>query len=272
MQSNPREFMGANNPPPDPKPSAIELAKPVFEQTLGPFLKDNPVITNETESREAKAILDRATAALKTVEAERTETLAPIREKVEEINSTYHKVHNTDAKRPGLWDTLVKELKIRMTKYATAEESRRQQALAAARKVLEDAERIAREKDAAAREAAASAAQGICGEDFAGAVEQADTAFNAYERAGRFAARAEKETKVRIVGGSGNAVSLRNVETLTVTDWKAAIEAICINDDPDEPLRLPKELADMICRLARTYRSAFGELPPGIAASFDRKL
>lgn len=263
---NPRAVMGGNQPP-----SAIELTRPVIE-ALGTFLKDYPVITNETESREAKVVLDRTVIALQGVEKERDDKVRPLNEQVKDINTDYHKFHNTNDKKPGLWDTLVKELKIRLTAFAREEETKRQAKLAAARKLLEDAERKAREADAAAREAAATAAQGVCGEDFAGAAEQADTAFNAYEKAGRVVQRAEKDTKVRIVGGMNNALSLRNVETLSVTDWKAAIEAIGFNDDPDEPFRLPKELADMICKLARTYRNAFGELPPGIAATHDRRL
>lgn len=262
---NPREFIGANNPP-----SAIELTKPVIE-ALGTFLKDYPVITNEIESREAKVVLDRTVIALQGVEKERDDKVRPLNEEVRTINAGYHKFHNTNKDKPGLWNTLVRELTIRLTKFAKDEEDRRQARLAAARKLLEETERRAREADAIAREAAESARQGVC-EDFAASVQDADTAFSAYEKAGRQLQRAEKDTKVRIVGGAGNAISLREREILAVTDWKLAIEAIGFNDDPDEPFRLPKELADMLCKCARAYRNAFGELPAGITATYDRSL
>jgi hypothetical protein len=265
---NPRAVIGGNQPP-----SLIELAKPTIAE-LGKFLSDYPVITNETESRAAKEIHDRVATTLKSIEDERDAKVRPLNEQVKEINADDHQFHNADpkAKKPGLWDTLMRELRIRLTRYATAEEAARQAALAAAKRVLEEAEAKARAADQAAREAAANAAQGICDEDFASAAAAADASFARFQQADRAVLRAERDTKVRLVGGNANALSLRNVETLIVTDWKLAIEAIGINDDPDEPFRLPKELADMLCKLARTYRSAFGELPPGVTATHERRL
>ena len=253
---NPRAVIGGNQPP-----SLIELAKPTFTE-LGKLLSDYPVITNEMESRAAKEIYDRGVNALKGIEDERDAKVRPLNEEVRAINEDYHRFHNANDKKPGIWDTLVRELKIRLTAFAKAEEQRRQAAAEAARKLAEETERKAREAEQREREAAENAAAGVCGEDIATATEEADTSFRDFQRASRFAARAERDTKVRIVGGANNAISLRNTEILAVTDWKAAIEEMGCTDT----------IRDAILASARSYRKALGELPEGISVHFERKL
>lgn len=243
------------------KVSQIELTKPTIVE-LGKLLKDYPVITNETESREAKALLDRVEKAFKDIEAERDGKVRPLNTEVAAINAEYHKVHNVNDKKPGIWDTLVKELKIRLGTYARAEEQRRQAAAEAARRLVEETERKAREAEERERQAAQDAAQGVCDVDFAEATERADTAYAEFQRASRFAARAERDTKVRIVGGGSNAISLKDKETLEVADWKAAIEEMGMTDD----------IKEAVIKSARAYRKIFEELPPGITASYERSL
>jgi len=253
---NPRERIGANNPP-----GALELAKPIVEE-LGQFLNDFPVIANDGEARKAKAISDRVFLALKSVEEERDSKVRPLNERVAAINAEYHHWFSTNDKKPGLWGTLLRELKVRLTNFARVEEQKRRQAAEAARRAAEEAERKAREAEARERETAAEAAQGVCDTDFAGATEQADAAFAEFQRASRFAARAERDTKVRIAGGFGKAISLRNEETLTVTDWRAAIQEIGMTD----------RIAEAIITEARAFRKSMGELPAGITATHERSL
>lgn len=255
-EPNPRAVVGGNAPP-----SMIILAEPAIAE-LRTFLNDYPVVTNEDEARTAKAIYDRVAISLSEVEKERDGKVRPLNQQVDEINGDYHKFHNRNDKKPGLWDTLVKELKIRLSNFAKAEERKRIAAAEAARKAAEEAERKAREAEAAERKAQEEAAQGVCDTDFAQATEQADTAFADYERASRFAQRAERDTKVRLVGGIGNAISLRETETLHVADWKAAIEEMGLTDD----------IRDAILKSARAYRKAFRELPAGITATYERGL
>src|SRR5260370_31246235 len=214
---NPRERIGENNPP-----GALELAKPIAEE-LGQFLNDFPVITSEDESGTAKGISDRVFLTLKSVEEERDAKVHPLNQQVAAINAEYHQYFSTNDKKPGLWGTLLKELKVRLTNFARVEEQKRRAAADAARKVAEDAERKAREAEARARGAAAEAAQGVCDTDFAGATEQANAAFVEFQRASRFAARAERDLKVRLAGGFGKAASLPDKEILTVTNWRLAI-------------------------------------------------
>ncbi len=236
LTANPRAAIGHNQPP-----GAIELAKPTIEE-LSRFLADHPVVSNEAEAREAKAILDRAVLALKGVEDERKAKVAPLNAELTAINGDYHRWHNANGK-PGTWDTLLKELRIRLTRFAQAEEARRRAAAEAARKAAEEAERKAREAEAREREAAADAAQGVCDVDIAAAAQEADEAFAQFQRAGR-------------------AATLRTAETLVIADVHAAIEDIGLTQD----------IADAVLKGARAYRRENGELPAGISATYEKRI
>jgi hypothetical protein len=254
--SNPRAVVGDNQPP-----SAIEhAAEPV--ENLRVFLADNPVITGADEARDAKAHLDRVVLALKDIEEERKSKVDPLNAEVKAVNAAYHKWHNADAKRPGLWDKLLGELRSRLTSFAKLEERKRYEQEQAARHAAEQAAENARraaEAEAAAREEVAS---GVCDVDLGGAIEEAQQAEQAAIRADWNARRAEAETKVRITGGFSNAISLRERETLRITDAHAALEDIGLTQD----------IADAILKGARAYRKANGELPNGVDADFERSL
>src|SRR5258708_27909530 len=159
---NPLRRIGANSPP-----GALELAKPLAEE-LGQFLNDFPVSTNEDEARKAKAISDRVFLTLKSVEEERDAKVHPLNQQVAAINAEYHQYFSTNDKKPGLWGTLLKELKVRLTNFARVEEQKRRAAAEAARKVAEEAERKAREAEARVRGAAGGGGEGGCGNGFAG--------------------------------------------------------------------------------------------------------
>jgi hypothetical protein len=251
---NPLERIGGNFPP-----DAISLAAPTVEE-LRLFLADNPVISDDDEARAAKAILDRVALALKDVESERDGKVRPLNEQVKETNAAYHQFHNA-SKKNGLWDKLVGQLWSRMSAYALEVERQRQEAARRAREAANEAARLAREAEQREIEAATDAASGVC-TDIGAATEAANEAFSVYRRKNWTAQRAEGSTKVRIVGGIGNAVSLKDHETLTVTDWKAAIEEIGLTQD----------IADAILKGARTYRKACGDLPSGVTATYERSL
>lgn len=262
LATNPRAVMGGNHPP-----SALELVKPLFSTELSQFLKDYPVIASEDEARKAKLLLDRTALDLKRVDDERKTKVDPLNAEVKAINDKYHEWHNTDARRPGRWNRLVDTLRTRLSDWAWAEERKRQEAAEAARKAAEEAERIAREAEAREKEAAETAAAGVCDVNIAQATEEADTAFSQFRRTVRIAERAERDTKVRIGGGLGKVSTLRNRETLTVTNWKAAIEDIC--GDESEP---PSSIVDAILTCARAYRKVTGRLPSGILSKTERAL
>lgn len=261
LAPNPRAVIGANRPP-----GALELAKPTFDE-LGQLLNDFPVITNEDEARKAKLIADRVYLALKGVEEERDSKVRPLNEQVSAINAEYHRWFSTNDRKPGIWGTLLKELKGRLTSYARAEERKRWEAAEAAVKAAEEAAREAKEAEGRERAAAEEAAQGICDTNFAAAHTEAVERFLDYERADRISQRALQNTKVRIGGGFGRVSTLRDKEVLTVTDWKAAIEEIC--GDQEEP---PPSIVSAILIEARAYRKVTHRLPAGIHSEMERKL
>ena len=83
-----------------------------------------------------------------------------------------------------------------------------------------------------------------------------------FERQSRFAARAEKDTKVKLGGGFGRTATLREVETLHLENYNRAIKAIGPND----------KIREAVLSAAREYRKVHGHLPDGVTATTERKL
>lgn len=247
--------VGSNNPP-----SPIEYAESVVAE-INAFLSDNPVIESEDQARAAKPFLDRAKAAFEEVERERDSKVRPLNEQVKATNDQYKALHNTDSKKPGRFDRIIIELKARVSAFMIREEEKRRVAAEAARKAQEEAERLAREAEERERETIANAAAGEV-VDVADATKQADEAFKEFEQQSRFAARAERNTKVKIGGGFDKSASLRTVETLHLESYSKALKAIGPND----------KIRDAILSCAREYRKEYGELPDGVTASYERKL
>jgi hypothetical protein len=257
--SNPRAVIGGNNPPEE---TAIDRAKPVVAE-LGRFLSDHPIIANEDEARAANVIGVRTASALKGVEEERTKKVKPLNEQVSAINSAYHRWHNLNASKPGSWDAPLKELRNRLSRYMAAEEAARQKAAEEARRLAEEAAQKVREAEEREKAACIDAAQGVCDLDVAAYAEEADQAFSEFKKADRNAQRADRHIPVRIGSGYGNRVTtLRNKETLTVIDWRAAIEEMGCGEG----------ITQAILTAARNYRELSGELPAGIKSEKERRL
>lgn len=251
-----RAVIGGNNPP-----SLIEHAQTVIDD-INAWLAEHPVIQTEEQARETKPFLDRAKAALDEVEAERDGKVRPLNESVDAINAKYKALHNIDKKKPGLFDRIVNELKARVSAFMVAEENRRAKEAELARQAQEEAERIAREAEKAELEALQNAAAGELDINIAQVTQAADEAFSEFERTSRFAARAEKDTKVKLGGGFQKAVSLRTVETLHLESYSKALKAIGPNE----------KIAEAILSAAREYRKVHGHLPDGVTATEERKL
>jgi molecular chaperone DnaK len=139
---------------------------------------------------------------------------------------------------------------------AHAEEDRKAREAEEKRRALAEAERLAREAEAKEREAIENARAGDLDADRVGATIEADAAFSRFETASREAARAERDTKVKVGGGFGRAASLRSVEELVIEDAGAAVSAMAGDQDLDDAIRTA----------ARRFRKEWGELPPGITA------
>ena len=240
--------IGHNKPP-----SAIELTAECFIDT-GDWLKANPVVQNEDDARACKAMVDRASATLKDLEAERSAKTTPLRLQVDEINSEYRSPRTTLEK-------LRDELLSRLAAFMDAEKAKREAAAAEAKRIADEAEREAREAEAKEHEAIKDAQVGV-ETDVASATVEADQKFQAFEKASRFAARAERETKVKVGGGFTKALGFKTQEVLVLEDAHKAIETMGVTD----------KIREAILSSARDYRKTFEELPDGVVATKERRL
>lgn len=253
---NSRAVVGGNNPP-----GPLEAAE-ITIRALSDFMKDHPVIQSEEDARAAKPFIDRAKIAMDEIEADRDSKVRPLNQQVAEINAEYKAVHNTDPKKPGTLNKIYNELKERVAKFLRDEEQRRLREAAAARAAAEEAERQAREKEAAERKALENASVGEIDIDVAEVTKEADESFATFQRASRFADRAEKDTHVKLGGGFAQAVSLRTAETLNLDDALKALVVIGVTD----------KIRDAILSAARDYRKLHGKLPDGVSSTKERKL
>lgn len=235
--------LGHNNPP-----SALDRALDAIAD-LRDFANDHPVVIDHEQAKAANLQVSRGKAELKDLDAERRSKVDPLNAKVKTINADFKAVSEP-------LETTVEAIDALMKRFLREEEGRRQREAEEARRAAAEAERIAREAEAREREAIENAAAGDLDADRVGTTLEADAAFSRFEEANRVAARAERDTKVRVGGGLGRAASLRTVEELVITDASAAIAAMAGDID----------LEDAIRTAARRFRKEWGELPPGISS------
>ncbi len=240
--------LGHNQPP-----SQIESLGEACT-AVNDWLKTNPVVETEEAARSGKPHVDRLRLGLQDMEAELTLRTKPKLDEIKLIRDEYRSIR-------ALTETLLEETKTRINAWALEEEQRRQAVAAKARRKAEEAERIAREAEERERAAAEDAAVGV-ETDIAEATKEADEKFTAFEKAQRELARAQRETKVKVGGGFGRALSSRFKETLVVTDPQAAINK----------LGWSSRVVEAILTEAREYRRRFGHLPEGVMAETERKM
>ena len=243
-------LLGHNHPP-----GPIDYAREAMAE-LGVFLKDYPVIQSPADAKQGGAFVERTRIALNELETERAVKVGPLNAQLTKINGAYRMVRDPLEK-------VLRELKRRLTDYATAEEAKRQAEAARLRAEAEAQEAAARAAEAAEQDAIAQADVGVLDVDVGAAITEADAAFGDYARADRAAAVAERDSKVRITSAmGGKALSMRSVEVLVISNIHAALKAMAIT---------PK-IKEAVLSSARDYRKEFGELPTGIEATQQRSL
>jgi uncharacterized protein with ATP-grasp and redox domains len=235
---NPRAVIGANAPP-----TAIDLAAEAARD-LAAFANDNPALASMEAKAAFDAMIKRGKEAAKDLEAERTAKVKPLNEEVKAINGAY-KAAATPL------DAAIAAVERPVKAFLLAEEDRRRREAEDARRRAAEIERQAREAEARERAAIEEAAAGVADANVVDLTIQADQTFDEFQRASRFAARAERDAKVK---------GLRTLEVLTITDHAAA--ALAMTDDAD--------LSEAIKTAARRYRKTWGDLPPGITPSQER--
>lgn len=241
--------IGHNNPP-----SMIETAGETAK-AISDWMAECPVIETAESAREAKVFLDRGKLGLKDLDDERDGKVRPLNEQVKEINTRY--------KAPRLQiEGVLSHLSERLEGYLKEEKRKREEAAREAARIAEEAEANARSAEQAEQDALGRSSSGELGVDIASHVAEADSAFREFEKAERAAAIAEKETKVKIGGGFSRSISLRNKETLSVTDPVVAIQEIGLTAD----------IAEAIIKSARSFRKLRGRLPNGITSEMTEEL
>jgi hypothetical protein len=249
IADNPRAVAGNNNPPGPIGIGAITVAD------ASAWLAENPVIETPGTAKEAAAMEKRVKASFDEIEAERVKAVKPLNDEVKAINET-HKA----AQKP--LETARNTIKQRLAAYLQAEEAKRRAEAERIAAEAAEAERIAREAEAKEREAKDNAAQGVVGEDVVAATIEADQAFSRFEKLDRAKEIAAKDSKVKISGGYGRALSLRTIEVLHVDDAAKALAAMGLTED----------LRQAFLTEARAYRKTTGNLPEGITATTEQKL
>lgn len=244
-----RGVIGGNNPP-DMTVTTLEIMRDISN-----WLSEHPAIPDAESAREAKVFMDRGRLSLKDMEDERDGKVRPLNEKVTEINRYYK------APKEAITRVLM-ELGTRISTFLKEEERKRVAAAAEATRIAEEAERRAREAEAAEQEAIGAASSGELGIDVAAHVVEADCAFREYQVAGRAAARAERETHVKIGGGFSRSLSLKKKETLAVYDAPLALKAIGLTED----------IMEAIIKSARAYRKLNGKLPDGVESTVTKEI
>ncbi len=221
---------------------------------VGAWLKITPVVTTEEEARAGKPHVDRLRLGLQDMEAELQTRTKPKLDEINVIRDEYRSIRK-------LTETLLEETKDRINTWAIQEEQHRRKCAEEARQRAEEAERLARSAEAAEQAAVEESRLGV-ETDIAEATKEADEKFTAFEKAQRELARAQRETKVKVGGGFGRALSSRFKETLVVTDPQQAINK----------LGWSSRVVEAILTEAREYRRRFGHLPDGVMAETERKM
>lgn len=239
-----------HNQPPDMTATAGETC-----MDLSGWMAENPIIQTEEQAREAKVFIDRGSNCVKDLEAERTGKVSPLNEQVKKINDYYRGPRE-------LLERVVDELKRRMDKFLLKEEEKRIAAAEALRLAAEAAEQAARDAERMEGDALANAEAGELDVSVMDAVAEADRKFAAAQKAERQAQVAERDTRVRIGGGFTRALSLRNKETLRITNL---VEAVTAMQDSEK-------IREVVIKAAASYKKVYGKLPPGIEAHVERRI
>lgn len=240
---------GHNNPP-----SPIEMSRDALAD-LNLYLSNNPVIETTEQAKTGGLFVERTRKTIADVEDARKRETGPLNEQVKNINEQYG-----FARKP--LESLLNELRWRLTDFASREEARRIQEAEEARRRADALEMEARRAEEAEREAKANATQGEI-VDVAHAVIAADQAFSAMQKGERAAAVAERDTVVRLPSQlGGKALSMRTKEVLTVDNALKAISEIGSNE----------KINEAIVTAARDYRRTYGRLPAGVSASTTRSI
>jgi hypothetical protein len=235
-------------------PSWLSLA-PEALQPLRDWLAEHPVLQSEEETREGAALMKRGKATLADLEAERRSITDPLYAQKVKVDAEYR-----EARRP--LEAAVDAFEARVGLWMRREQDRREREAEAARRAAEEARNRMVAKHMGFEEARDLAAAGVLDIDTLAASDAAFAALDAFKRSERDALRAERDAKVRLGVGYGNAVTLQEKETLVIVNWHEAITN----------LGCTERIREAILTEARLHRKNTGALPGGVVASYSTGL
>jgi len=236
------------------RPTPADLAAGPLER-LGAFLSENPVIETIEQAKAGAKLMASVSKTLADIEDDRDANVRPLNQRVKDINATY-KAATTPVVE------VLAMLKARLTAYATAEEARRrQEADRLAREAAEAAERL-RAAAMALEDAEENASQGEIGVDLVALTISEGVALQEAASAEREAARAGRDTGVRIATGFGRAASMRSREILTITDPVSAVAELGLTPDIEEAIR----------KGSAAFKKIRGRLPNGVTSHTERSI
>ena len=244
------EFGTGHNKPPGP----IDQARAAYK-SLSDFLLAHPVIETAADAKDSKLYLDRSKATLADLEAARDAKAAPLYDAWKAARAEFQPALDGLSK-------LLKELNARLTVFVLAEEKRRQAEAAEKVRIAQELEAKAREAERIEREAKENAAVGDLEADVGTAIQEADAAYDEFQRAARQAVFAEKDSHVKIAGGFSRSVGLRTSKIPVVEDAAKALAAMGLTDS----------IRAALITSARAYKKLNGSWPAGIGEIEERKL
>lgn len=236
------------------KASPAEIASGALDR-LRSFLAETPVIETLEQAKAGAQLAASISKTLADIEDDRDALVRPLNQQVRDINAEFKAATSPVA-------VVVAELKARLTAYAEAEEARRREETIRLYREVFEANARAREAAQRQAEAAANAKVGEVGADWYDATVAADAAAADVARAERAAARAERDTGVRISNGFGKATSLRSREILSIIDPVAAVGELGLSPNVEEAIR--KDSA--------AFRKLKGRLPAGVTSHTERSI
>jgi hypothetical protein len=222
---------------------------------LKAFIADNPVIQTAEEAQKAAAFIESTRKTLAAMEDERKPKVNPLNAALKSINEPYRIIREP-------LESLLKVLCTRWNKWDADERRRREAEAETARLAAEEATRAAQALIDHANDAIAAAEVGAC-EDVGTAVVDAEAAMREANKLERVAGRAERNTNVRVASTlGGKALASRSRRVIVIDDPCAAIKAI----------GLTEKIVTALRQSAEAFEEAYGELPAGTRATYERSI
>ena len=283
VAANPREHIGANNPPPDEitfQPTQEQLDRLALDakckrelreailfafetyKLASEFTREHPSIgAGQLETaQQAKRYNDQLRADEKNIEAKRSAVVKPFNDHVKAINTNTKLATDPIGKLIENFDKLE-------TAYQKAERTERERIAAEAERAATEARRIAEEALRLEQEALAAPDTGEFVDVGAAIVEANHAVFNDRRAANQAAIAARDAANVTIKTNTGRSRNLRTYKTFQITDIDKAVNTM-IRKSPE----IPVKLTEMLITWATNYERQYQIVPEGFRMETEERI